>query len=526
MRYTMIATVVALAIGHLASAGGVLFVDDDAAGGGDGLTWDTAYRFLQDALTFASEPANGVTEIRVGQGTYKPDRDEADPEGTGDREATFNLINGLSLLGGYAGIGAEDPDERDVDLYETVLSGDLAGNDGPGFVNYEENTLNILTGEDLDDATLLEGWFVIGGNNEGGPLDGGAGLTVTLSSLTVRDCRFLFNFASTVGGAVAARGGEPVFERCLFDGNRVENDFGVGAFVCLGSGHFQLHECVFVRNSTDSWAGAVNNQNAGLLTAIGCLFLDNEASGNGGAIGLWNQGEAVLVNCLFQGNKAGSDGGALAVRDSFATLINCTVVSNIALDGLGGGLYADVINGPISQAVLRNSVFWGNLDALPEATLDDQISADEPAILKITYSCIQDIDPENGLGNIADDPLFVDLLGPDGEPATGDEDLRLHAGSPCIDAGDNTWIPVDVVTDLDGNPRFVDDPGTKDTGVGRPPIVDMGAYEFQGVSCFWDLDGDDSVGTGDLILLLGSWGDPYGTADLIELLGNWGPCAK
>ena len=39
-----------------------------------------------------------------------------------------------------------------------------------------------------------------------------------------------------------------------------------------------------------------------------------------------------------------------------------------------------------------------------------------------------------------------------------------------------------------------------------------------------DMDGDGAVGTGDLIFLLGSWGDPYGTADLIELLGNWGPC--
>ncbi len=42
--------------------------------------------------------------------------------------------------------------------------------------------------------------------------------------------------------------------------------------------------------------------------------------------------------------------------------------------------------------------------------------------------------------------------------------------------------------------------------------------------CPADLNGDDVVGTGDLILLLGSWGDPYGPADLIELLGNWGPC--
>ncbi len=44
------------------------------------------------------------------------------------------------------------------------------------------------------------------------------------------------------------------------------------------------------------------------------------------------------------------------------------------------------------------------------------------------------------------------------------------------------------------------------------------------VACAWDLDGDDDVGTNDLILLLGSWGNPYGTADLIELLGAWGPC--
>ena len=49
-------------------------------------------------------------------------------------------------------------------------------------------------------------------------------------------------------------------------------------------------------------------------------------------------------------------------------------------------------------------------------------------------------------------------------------------------------------------------------------------YTTCGDECTWDLDGDTSVGAADLILLLGSWGDPYGTADLIEMLGNWGPC--
>ena len=63
-------------------------------------------------------------------GTYKPDQDEAGSIMPGGRAATFQLINGLALMGGFAGIGAPDPDERGIELHETILSGDLAGNDG------------------------------------------------------------------------------------------------------------------------------------------------------------------------------------------------------------------------------------------------------------------------------------------------------------------------------------------------------------------------------------------------------------
>ncbi len=59
-------------------------------------------------------------------------------------------------------------------------------------------------------------------------------------------------------------------------------------------------------------------------------------------------------------------------------------------------------------------------------------------------------------------------------------DLHLSPGSPCIDAGDNNAVPVDIVTDLDGSDRFVDDPDMPDTGMGTPPIVDMGAFEYSG----------------------------------------------
>ncbi len=137
------------------------------------------------------------------------------------------------------------------------------------------------------------------------------------------------------------------------------------------------------------------------------------------------------------------------------------------------------------------------------------------------------VGPVCGDGNIDADPLFVD---PD------DGDLRLSPGSPCIDAGDNTAVPEEITTDLDGNPRFVDDPGTADTGYGDPPVVDMGAFEFQGLPCPWDLDGDGDAGITDLLLLLGDFGscdsspadfDGDGcvtVVDLLTLLFNFGPC--
>ncbi len=69
------AMIAMFAISSAAHGGGVLYVDDDAPPGGDGTSWNTAYRFLQDALTDAC--GGGIAEIRVGQGTYTSDRDEA-----------------------------------------------------------------------------------------------------------------------------------------------------------------------------------------------------------------------------------------------------------------------------------------------------------------------------------------------------------------------------------------------------------------------------------------------------------------
>jgi hypothetical protein len=150
-------------------------------------------------------------------------------------------------------------------------------------------------------------------------------------------------------------------------------------------------------------------------------------------------------------------------------------------------------------------------------------------------------------GNISINPQFVDADGPDNIPGTIDDDLRLLATSPCIDAGDNTVAELqDVEVDLDNNPRFLDRPETPDTGVGPPPFIDMGAYEFPGVSgpfCPADLTDngtksqpDGEVNTFDLLAILSNWNtdgpganlagpsNVVNVFDLLVLLSAWGDC--
>src|SRR4051812_15128323 len=93
-----------------AQAAIILYVDDDAPPGGDGLTWQTAFRYLQDAFSYSSVAAHGVSKIHIAQGTYKPDQGAGLTRG--DRDAVLNVPPGIALRGGYAGLLGSDPDAR------------------------------------------------------------------------------------------------------------------------------------------------------------------------------------------------------------------------------------------------------------------------------------------------------------------------------------------------------------------------------------------------------------------------------
>ncbi|MCA9298184.1 MAG: hypothetical protein KDA28_03910, partial [Phycisphaerales bacterium] len=121
-----------------------------------------------------------------------------------------------------------------------------------------------------------------------------------------------------------------------------------------------------------------------------------------------------------------------------------------------------------------------------------------------TFSDLQGWTPDlGGDGNLGDDPDFVDPAGADGLPGTIDDDLHLARFSPCIDAGNNLLVPEDIRFDLDLDPRFLDDPEVDDTGVGTPPVTDIGADERRPeAACAVDLNGDGLVDVFDILEFL------------------------
>ncbi|MEE8154347.1 MAG: hypothetical protein V3T53_05245 [Phycisphaerales bacterium] len=52
----------------------------------------------------------------------------------------------------FAGLGAKDPDARDITLYETILSGEIGDPEDP-----DDNIAHVLTATDVSSGTILDG---------------------------------------------------------------------------------------------------------------------------------------------------------------------------------------------------------------------------------------------------------------------------------------------------------------------------------------------------------------------------------
>ena len=531
-----------------AVVGKTIYVDANAAGVNDGSSWVDAYNYLQDALADASSAEKPV-EIRVAQGVQRPD--EGGNQTPGDREAAFQLINGVTLKGSYAGFGHADPNDRGVagfttrDLagdwflagsdiqgahtwdglltidstglvtggtlagsggsaytftggglaidvtgkvtgtvtdsdgvttrmtmqmdkskgivagegnatiddedgvfvfvrkspgYETILSGDLEGNDIEvtdardllAEPTRSENNYHVVTGSGTNNTAALDGFAITGGNADSGtfPAAGsvGSGMYNVSGSPTLSDCTFRYNSANSGGaGMYNSDDSNPVLTDCSFVENFTVED-GAGMLNYIRSGPI-LTGCSFIGNLSDDHGGGILNANKSNPVLINCVFEGNSAGTDslrhdGG--GMYNTDSSPkLSNCIFSHNSAGRDGGGMYNKNnSNPTLTNCTLYANYAFSSGG------CVHNQNATTTLLNCILWANGS--------DQIYGDAT----VSYSNVEG--GSNGEGNMDADPRFAD-------PSNGDFHLKSQAGrwdlssqawvldnvtSPCIDGGD------------------------------------------------------------------------------------------
>ncbi len=351
----------------------IVYVDPDAPGSNDGSSWTNAYNFLQDALADANSAVKPV-EIRVAQGIYTPDSNSANPNGSGDREATFHLINGVNLKGGYAGNGTPDPNSRDIELYETILSGDLNGNDievnDPCDLLTEttraDNCYHVVSSNNCDPNAVLDGVAITGGNAKCCYKDDfGGGIYNDSGSPTISNCTFVGNAAFWGGGGMYNSEGSPALTNCTFIGN-LAGWIGGGLDNAVSSSP-TITNCTFSGNLSRGFGGGMINHYSS-PTVTNCTFSGNRANWSGGG-GMYNfQGNPVVTHCKFSGNSADS-GGGMRNYESSPTVTNCTFCDHSTLSG--GGMANDYNSNPI----VTNCAFINNTASYNGAGMTNYLSS-------------------------------------------------------------------------------------------------------------------------------------------------------
>ncbi|MFO0829310.1 MAG: peptidoglycan DD-metalloendopeptidase family protein [Phycisphaerales bacterium] len=459
----------------------VVYVNAHARGTGSGVSWRDACTDLTDGLRIANS--------HIGDGiveVWVAAGTYRPDQGCGDRNLSFWLLPDVHILGGFAG-DETSADQRDPTANVTILSGDLNGDDTPNFGHRDDNTYNVVVAARSDGTPVIDGFHIRGGYGNGNG----------------------DNINFTLGSGAMGYYASPTFRRCV-----IEDNWSVaqGGGLCVEGGTYRFESCSFIGNASPGFGGGASVINCTAIFAQ-CRFSGNSAS-TGGAIDAAGSNVA-LVNCVFDSNAAPT-ASAISGTNSIVTVTNATIADNVANRDL-------VALDNASTLVMTNSVLWQNVGAALQAGASD-----------ISFTIAQA--PIPGEANLVVDPRFADA-------ATGD--YRLQRGSPAIDSGSVSALPLDAY-DLDGDgdmeetwpvafdgaARRVDDSAIVDTGEGTRPIVDRGAFEFAASTVPGDLDGDGAVGGADLAILLGAWGTNSPTldltgdfvidgADLAVLLGAW-----
>ncbi len=316
---------------------GVIYVNQAAVGANNGTSWADGFTSLSTALLVAKSG----DEIWIKNGVYKPvTKFDFDLSGGNDeREATFKIPSGVALYGGFSGVEVNH-EERDFDLYTTILSGDIDNND----LNLVANniaehaghiignnvyhviyTVNVNADTRVDGVIITAGQAITAGiktnpNQHGGGWYNKLIRPVFASSPTIVNTLFQGNYAASEGGAIyntnAIKGGSVLsfIQNCKVISNKSGD---AGGAIFLGSfiaGNYQvtIKGCDFISNEALLHGGAMYLY--GDHAKIGsCKFINNKVTiismdglsfaGSGGAVQMVGS-NPVFNRCMFKGNSS------------------------------------------------------------------------------------------------------------------------------------------------------------------------------------------------------------------------------
>jgi len=272
------------------------YVKADATGTGHGTSWTDAYTSLKPALDSAAQPCSPVTEVWVAEGTYTPGV---------TRAATFTLGSGVAVYGGFTGVET-DVSQRDPVRHVTILSGDLNGDDGPGFTNISDNSHHVVTASGTDATALLDGFVIRGGNPTGATTINGGGILNVGGHAIFRNCRILNNSGNQGSGMYNTTSAGPTLINCAFSGNSA----AVGTLAAVSSSTLTIIHGTLAGNTALVGAGLFLAGSTSVATATSCVLwgnTDNSGSGQSSQVYV-NSGTVALNYSCVQG-WTGSLGG-------------------------------------------------------------------------------------------------------------------------------------------------------------------------------------------------------------------------
>lgn len=336
----------------------VFCVTPDGAGERSGAGWENAYGEAE--FSTALSAAEAGSEFWVAEGVYRPSSD--------DRRASFFLKTGVRLYGGFSGTEGKR-EERDWTRYISVLTGDLAGDDGRDAKGVTvsadairgENSLVVIKSMFCEDDSVLDGFTVCGGS-------------CSLFDLP-------FNSERLAGGMFNIQS-SPLVANCVFRGNGAPRDKISGNNNQRGGMYNRASSpkvvaCTFVENRSGHGGGMANEEGSAPLVTR-CDFVGNGTFRAGAGGGMYNNGSRPTVeHCLFEGNGA-DKGGGMYNNASDPVVRRCRFLRN-GTEGKGGGMGNEK-----SSPVVTHCVFAENVSQLGGGGMENH-GGSAPRIINVTF---------------------------------------------------------------------------------------------------------------------------------------------